>query len=199
MVPINGCRKNLGLRENLLLKGLLGKRSGLRGGRFSLGDLVGTMPVQEAAVGLDAIRLGATRLVVLFLQLLFLALLQPFFSGLGRQFLGFFQSLLRFLGFQAQSFRPRLGALLLAFLLAGVAFAADWLQIRLEVVGTVIVIDLFSRLDLLDRADHDLALAGIDVGFGVRLAGVIDIARNVLAHRAVDGPAPVEFEQVFVL
>src|SRR6202035_2422426 len=58
---------------------------------------------------------------------------------------------------------------------------------------------LFAGLDLLDRADHDLALARTDIGFRVRLAGVIDIARDVLAHRAVDGPAAVELEQVFVL
>jgi hypothetical protein len=153
------------------------------------------MAVQVFAVQKPAVRMA----ILLFLQLSFLQLLLPLFPGLRRQLLGLFQGLPLFPGLEAQPFRPRLGALLLAFLLAGVAFAADWLQIRLEVVGAVIVVDLFARLDLLDRADHDLALAGVDVGFGVRFAGMIDIARDVLAHRAVDGPASVEFEQVFVL
>src|SRR6202167_4582570 len=162
------------------------------------------MPVQVSAVRLDAVGPGPVRPgEVRPVPGLFPQPLPPLFSGPGRQFLGLLQALpLRlflFLGLQAQPLRPRLGALLLAFLLAGVAFAADRLQIRLEVVGAVIVIDLFARLDLLDGADHDLAFAGVDVGLGVRLAGVIDITRDVLAHRAVDGPASVEFEQVFVL
>ena len=64
--------------------------------------------------------------------LLFLQLLLPLLPGLRRQLLGLLQSLLLFLGLQALPFCPRLGALLLAFLLAGVAFAADQLQIGFE-------------------------------------------------------------------
>ena len=94
---------------------------------------------------------------------------------------------------------PRLSLLLCPLLLAGLAFAADRLQIGFEIVGTVIVVDLLARLDVLDGADEDLLLARLDVGFGVRLARVIDVARDVLANRAVDGPALVELEQIFVL
>ena len=100
---------------------------------------------------------------------------------------------------QPKLLRPRLGALLLALLLAGVAFAADRLQISLEVVGAVVVVDLLARLDVLDGADEDLALAGFDVGFRVRLAGMIDVAGDVFADRAIDGPAAVELEQILVL
>src|SRR5262249_49400031 len=90
------------------------------------------------------------------------------------------------------------GPLLLPLLLAGVAFAANRLQIRLEVVGAVIVADFLARFDVLDRADENLALAGPDVAFRVGLAGVVDIAGDVRAHPAIAGPAVVEFEQIFV-
>src|SRR5258708_39327377 len=78
-------------------------------------------------------------------------------------FFGFPDGLLLGFRFQAQSFGPRLGALLLALLFASVAFAADRLQIGLEIIGTVIVVDLFAGRDVLDRANHDLALARADV------------------------------------
>src|SRR5258705_10558561 len=121
------------------------------------------------------------------------------FLGLCRLLLGFPQGLPLRLGFQAQPFGPRFGALLLALPFASRAFAADRLQIGLEVIGTVIVVDLFAGLDVLDRADEDLALARAHVGFGVRPAGLIDVAGGVGAHRTVDGPAAIEFEQIFVL
>src|SRR5260221_4248387 len=111
--------------------------------------------------------------------------------GLCRLLFGFTQGLPLRLGSQAQPFGPRLGALLLALLFARRTSAADRLQIGLEVIGTVIVVDLFARLDVLDRADEDLALAGSDVGLRVRLAGVIDIAGDGFAHRPVDGPAGI--------
>src|SRR3954463_11200060 len=82
-----------------------------------------------------------------------------------------------------------LGAQFFALLLASRAFAADRLQIRLEVIAAVIVVDLLARLDVLDGADHHLALARADVGLRIGPAGVIDVARDVPAHRAVDGPA----------
>src|SRR5882762_7733291 len=150
------------------------------------------MSVQVPAVGFDAIRLAVQ-------PALLLDILLRLFLGLGGLLFGFLQSLFLRLGFQAQFFGPRLGALLLALLFAGVAFAADRLQIGLEIVGAVIVVDLFAGLDVLDGADNDLALARLDVGFRIRLAGVVDIARDVLAHRPVDGPAAVELEQVLVL
>src|SRR6266852_3058077 len=172
---------------------MLGENSGFRGGQLARGSL-SAVAVQELAIGPGAVQPLLRRL----LELLLLLLLQ-LFPGLGRLFFGFLQSLLLCLGFQAQLFGPRLGALLLALLFASRAFAADRLQIRLEVVGAVVVVDLFAGLDVLDRADHDLALAGADVGLRVRLAGMIDVTGDVLAHRSVDGPAVVELEQIFVL
>src|SRR5882672_8524338 len=171
----------------------LGENPGFRGGQLARGSF-SAVPVQELAVGPGAVQPLLRRLLELLLLFL-----RQLFPGLGRQLFGFLQGLLFRLGFQAQLFGPRLGALLLALLFASRAFAADRLQIRLEVVGAVIVVDLFAGLDVLDRADHDLALAGADVGFRVRLAGMIDVARDVLAHGSVDGPAVVELEQIFVL
>src|SRR5947209_4796577 len=43
------------------------------------------------------------------------------------------------------------------------------------------------------------ALARADVGLGIRPAGVVDVACDILAHRAVDSPAAVQLEQVLVL
>src|SRR5258706_15425173 len=123
-----------------------------------------------------------------------LGVVQPMlFLGLCRLLLGFPQGLPLRLGFQAQPFGPRLGTLLLALLFARRTSAADRLQIGLEVIGTVIVVDLLARLYVLDRADKDLALAGTDVGLLVRLAGVRDIASDGRAHRPVDGPTAIEF------
>src|SRR6185312_4369567 len=88
------------------------------------------------------------------------------------------------LGLLALLFLACLGAQLLALLLAGVAFAADRLQVFLEVIGAVVVVDLLAGRDVLDGADIDAALLLLDVGFGIRAAGVVDVTRNVLAHRA---------------
>src|SRR3981189_2688556 len=121
------------------------------------------------------------------------------FPGLRRLFFSLFQGLLLRLGLQTQSFSSRLGALLLALLFACVAFAADRLQIRLEVVGAVVVVDLLPGLDVLDRPDHDLALARAEVGLRVPLAGMVDIAGDILTYRTVDSPAAIELEQILVL
>src|SRR5882757_9655312 len=102
------------------------------------------MAVQEPAVGVFRMTVE-----------LFRGFLLKLFLGLRRLFLGFFQRLLLGPGLETQSFGPRLGALLLAFLFAGVAFAADRLQVRLEVIGAVVVVDLFAGLDLFDGADKD--------------------------------------------
>src|SRR6476620_3878818 len=149
------------------------------------------MPVQRMAI-----QHGTVRVTVELVPGALFGL--GFFFGLRRlrlALLGLFQRLSLRLGLEAELFRPRLGALFLALLLAGRAFAADWLQVGFEIVGAVIVIDLLARLDLLDGADEDLALARFDVGFRVRLAGVVDIAGDVLAHRTVDGPAAVRAQQ----
>src|SRR6266446_4382566 len=171
----------------LLLR--LGGNPGLHHDRL-VGSSFSTVAIEMLAAQLDAVQLGAVRF----------GTVQPMlFLGLCRQLFGFPQGLSLRLGLQAQPFGPRLGALLLALLFARRASAADRLQIGLEVVGTVIVVDLFARLDVLDGADENLALAGTDVGLRVRLAGVVDIAGDVFAHRPVDGPAVIEFEQIFVL
>src|SRR5262245_23058046 len=68
-----------------------------------------------------------------------------------------------------------LGPRQLALLLAGVALAADRLQVLLEVILAVVVVDLFARLDVLGGADEHPAIAGLHVGFGVRPASVIDV------------------------
>src|SRR5882724_11906768 len=153
-------------------------------GRRRAGRLGTVMAVQVLAVGLAVQRLRFLR------RLVFGLVLGGLLLGLG-DLLG--------LLLQPQALSPRFGALLLALLLAGSAFAADRLQIGLEVVGAVIVVDLLARLDVLDGADEDLALARLDVGFRVRPAGVVDVAGDVFADRTVDGPAAVELEQIFVL
>src|SRR6516225_4379421 len=135
----------------------------------------------------------------LFLLLFLLVFLLVFLGELLGFPLGFFLGLALGLLLQALPLRPRFGALLLALLLAGLAFAADRLQIGFEIVGAVVVVDLLARLDVLDGADENPALARLDVGLRIRLAGVIDVAGDVLADRAVHGPAIVEFEKVFVL
>src|SRR5215475_6847248 len=111
------------------------------------------MAVQIFAVGL-AVQLARVLLAV-FLRFLF------------RELLGLFLRLPLGLLLQPLPLRPHLGALLLALLLAGFAFAADRLEIGLEVIGAVVVIDLLARLDVLDGADEHLPLAWANVGFSV--------------------------------
>src|SRR5262249_6809260 len=150
---------------------------------------IGVGSVAALGLGVGVLAVGTFRFAVQFLELL----LGPgkFFRKAPR----FPLSLLPF----SQAFRASLGPLLLALLLAGLTFATDRLQIRLEVVGSIVVVDFVARRDVLDRADENLSLARANVAFSVRLAGMIDIAGDVLAHRAVDGPAIVELEQIFVL
>src|SRR5260370_38558048 len=99
------------------------------------------------AIEMPAVEPGAVRLAVQ----LRLQLLLELFPGL-RRFFGFLQSLPLGLGLQAQFFGPRLRALLLAFLLATVAFSAGPLQIGLKIVSAVIVIDLFPVPDVFQGA-----------------------------------------------
>src|SRR5262249_50475066 len=149
------------------------------------------MPVQIT------VELLAPGLLARFLGL-FAGLARLFFFFL-RKLLGLLARLLLGLFLQTQFLRPRLGALLLALLLAGGAQAADRLEVFLGVVGAVVVVDLVARLDVLDGADENLARAWANVGFRVRLAGMVDVAGNVLAHRAVDGPALGYLEKILVL
>src|SRR6185312_2922957 len=79
--------------------------------------------------------------------------------------------------------------------------AAGALAVRLaddvlEVIDAVIVGEFLARLDGARRVDED-ALAA-DRGVGIRIAGVIEVARDVAAALAVDGPAAVDLEQIAV-
>src|SRR5579872_5944942 len=152
-------------------------------------DVRGFRPAIELALAVG-LELGFG--LALFLRLFRL-------GALGRRFLSFFFGLPLSFDFQPQPFGPRLRPLLLALLLASGAFAADRLQIGFEVVGAVVVIDLVARLDVLDGANENLALARANVAFCIRLAGVVDVAGDVLADRTVDGPAIGQLEQIFVL
>ncbi len=94
----------------------LGENFGYRGDQLARGS-ASAVPVQELAVGPGAVQPLLRRLLELLL--LFLRqLLLKLFPGLGRLLFGFLQGLLFRLGFQAQLFGPRLGALLLALLFA---------------------------------------------------------------------------------
>src|SRR6266851_4961388 len=74
------------------------------------------------------------------------------------------------------------------------ALASAALQKQLEIVAAVVVGDLFAGRDVPARAqDH---LAPVEVGFGVRAAGMVGVAREVAAARAVDGRAAVDLEHV---
>src|SRR5262245_41449391 len=79
--------------------------------------------------------------------------------------------------------------------MAGRAPAAVVLDESVEVVAAVVVGDLITRVDGPDRADQDLVL--FDIRFSVRPAGMVDVAGDILAARAVDGPAIVDLEQIF--
>src|SRR5262245_46797062 len=79
-------------------------------------------------------------------------------------------------------------------LMAGRTLAAVLLDERIEIVAAVVVGDLVPRVDGLDRADQNLVF--LDIRLGVRPAGMVDVAGDVLAARAVDGPAVVDLEQI---
>src|SRR5262245_26114434 len=94
---------------------------------------------------------------------------------------------------QGSAFRAAIaaGAVLFQALRALAAFGLDE---AVEVILAVVVGDLVARRDVPDRRDENLALD--DVGLGVGPARVIDVARDVAAGRAVDGPAAADLEQV---
>ena len=81
-----------------------------------------------------------------------------------------------------------------AFLRTRPAFAADFLDERIEIIAAIVIGDLVPRLDVLDRTDLDHVFHEID--FRIGSAGMIDIARPVSAAGAVNGPAAVDLEQV---
>src|SRR4029077_20931074 len=89
------------------------------------------------------------------------------------------------------------GTLLAPLVAAFVAPAALRLDVGVEVVLAVVVGDLVARLDVPDRLDPDAARAGHRIG--VRPAGMVDVARQVRARRAVDGPARIHLEPVAIV
>src|SRR5580704_688126 len=93
---------------------------------------------------------------------------------------------------------PRRSALLAALgrplAPAVVAAAAADLQKIFQIFLAVVVGDFFARLDMAQRHNDDAAVAAHR--FGVRPAGVIEVARHVRSRRAVDGHLFVHLEHV---
>jgi hypothetical protein len=81
-----------------------------------------------------------------------------------------------------------------AFLRTRPAFAANFLDERIEIIATIVIGDLVAGLDVLDRSDLDGVFHEVD--FGIRSARMIDIARAVSAAGAVNGPAAVDLEEI---
>src|SRR6185437_5095103 len=70
------------------------------------------------------------------------------------------------------------------------------LEVQFDVFLAVVDGDLGAGRDALERAvDHAVAL---EHGFGIRVAGVVDVAGEVAPRGAVDGPTGVDLEQVLV-
>src|SRR3954466_7711875 len=93
----------------------------------------------------------------------------------------------------AQPPLPPLPALLLR---AFDAFASDGLEEDLEIFRSVVVGDLVARLDVPDRPQDHVAFD--HVGFRVGATGVVGIAGDIAAARAVHGPAAVDLVHVAV-
>src|SRR6266436_4624940 len=89
-----------------------------------------------------------------------------------------------------RSLRTNLGA----FLGASPALATHGLDEGVEIIAAIVIRDLVTGLDILDRPDLDHVFH--EIGFGIRSAGMIDVARAVPAVGAVDGPARVDLEHV---
>src|SRR6266446_3897464 len=89
-----------------------------------------------------------------------------------------------------RSLRTNLGA----FLGASPAPATHGLDEGVEIIAAIVIRDLVTGLDILDRPDLDHVFH--EIGFGIRSAGMIDVACAVPAVGAVDGPARVDLEHV---
>ena len=88
-----------------------------------------------------------------------------------------------------------LAAAKVGLLAAGQAAAALLLDEVIEIIAAVIVGDLLARRDGARGLEDDLP-APADEGLRVRPAGVVHVARHVVARRAVDHPTAVELEHV---
>src|SRR6185312_795932 len=69
-------------------------------------------------------------------------------------------------------------------------------EIELHVLLTVIDGDFLALADA--PVGDEQHAAAFELGFGVRLAAMVDIAGKVAARLPVDGPAGIDLEQVFV-
>src|SRR5258707_3337658 len=96
----------------------------------------------------------------------------------------------RRLGPTPRSLRTNLGA----FLGASPALATCGLDEGVEIIAAIVIRDLVTGLDILDRPDLDHVFH--EIGFGIRSAGMIDVACAVPAVGGVDGPARVDLEHV---
>src|SRR6478752_8035056 len=76
------------------------------------------------------------------------------------------------------------------------AFASDGLEEDLVIFRSVVVGDLVARLDVPDRAQDHVAFD--HVGFGVGATGMVGIAGDIAAARAVHGPTAVDLVHVAV-
>src|SRR3569833_4155274 len=70
------------------------------------------------------------------------------------------------------------------------------LEIQLHVLVAVIDGDFGARGDIFHRAKHHAASA--QHGFRIWIARVVDIAGDIAARRAVDGPAAIDLKQIAV-
>jgi hypothetical protein len=95
----------------------------------------------------------------------------------------------------AGPFQSLRAAFLTALFLAFGAAAAFCLDVGVEIILAVIDGDLFVRPDTAAGDIDDAMLAPLD-GVDVRPAGVIDVARDVAAGRAVDRPVRVDLEHI---
>lgn len=74
------------------------------------------------------------------------------------------------------------------------ALATDCLDKGVDIVAAIVIGDFVTGLDVLDRTDLDHVLHEID--FGVRPAGMIDIAGLIASAGTIDRPAIVDLEQI---
>src|SRR5205807_9692686 len=79
---------------------------------------------------------------------------------------------------------------------AAAALAARLADDVVQVILAVIIGDLFARLDRPERVHKHAALT--DGHVRIRIAGMVEVARDIAARRAVDGRAAVHLEQVTV-
>src|SRR6185437_5194258 len=77
---------------------------------------------------------------------------------------------------------------------AAAAFAVRESDHVPKVIDAVIIGDFLARLDNAQRADEHPVPDVVD--FGVRITGMVEVARDVAARGAVDGPAAVDLVEV---